>query len=272
MINSVSMMMLTRQRLEPSRPKRLLALLVLCSLVVIGAGCGSDDDSTSADSSTTTGSDETTTTASPSTTSSAAASSSTTEPTMPGQPIDGFPGPGDVLAVVGVAHDDVLNVRELPGTDQSIVATAGPTADDVVATGQARELPASIWYEVTVDGETGWAGSSFLAFVGTTDDATSEFLAGAAPPLVETMVELADLVAADFASEDPPSKIVQSVAPEVGDLGEISYDVIGIGDDAVAGYRLHIFGTPAESGEGFGLKSIERTTFCTRGVDGELCT
>lgn len=191
---------------------------------------------------------------------------------MPGQPIDGFARQGDVLAVIGVAHDDVLNIRELPGTDQSVVASADPTADDLVATGDARELPASIWYEVTTDGVTGWAGFSFLAFVGPTDDATAEFLDGAALPEAETMVELADLVAAGFASEDPPSKIVQSVAPSVGDLGEISYDVIGIGDDAIAGYRLHIFATPTDSSDGFALKSIERTTFCTRGVNGELCT
>lgn len=174
--------------------------------------------------------------------------------------------------VVGVAHDDVLNIRAAPGNDQSIVVTAEPTATDVIATGEARELTRSLWYEVTADGTTGWASISFLAFEGGTDDATAEFLDGGAIPEVETMVDLGELVVAGFASEEPASAVTQTVSPVVGDLGEITYDVIGLGDDAVAGYRLHIFAAPGESGESFVLKSIERTTFCSRGLDGELCT
>lgn len=257
-----------------SRP--LLALLFFGSIMLLAAGCG-DDDSTAADSTTSTiGSSQTTETTAQSTTTTEATTTTTdetttTESTLPGEPIDLFVSDGDVLGVMGVAHDDVLNIRSAPGTDQPVVVTAEPTADDVVATGRARELPNSIWYEVTVDGTTGWASFSFLGFIGGTDDATAEFLDGAQPTEVETMVELADLVADKFASEDPPTRIVQSVAPEVGDLGEITYDLVGIGDDAIGGYRLHIFAAPAESGEGFVLKSIERTTFCTRGLAGELC-
>ena len=176
-----------------------------------------------------------------------------------------------MFAVVGVAHDDVLNIRAAPGTDQAIVAEAGPTADDLVATGAARQLSASIWYEVTVDGVTGWASVAFVSYVGGTDDATSEFLAGRPPLEAETMVDLGEEVAAGFASEEPASRIVQSVAPTVGDLGEVTYDVIGIGDDSVAGYRLHLFAAPIEGGEGFVLTSIERTWLCLRGTDGELC-
>ena len=56
------------------------------------------------------------------------------------------------------------------------------------------------------------------------------------------------------------------VAPAVGDLGEVTYDVIGLGDDSIGGWRLHVFGTPSASGEGFLLKTLEATTLCTRGV------
>ncbi len=192
-------------------------------------------------------------------------------PTLPGEPFDGFPQQGDDLGVMGVAHDDVLNIRARPGTDQRIVTTAAATDDDVIATGRARKLSRSIWYEVTVDGTTGWASSRFLGFIGSTDDVTSSFLRGNPPPAAETMVELGELVAAHFASDDPPSRIVQSVAPSVGDLGEVSYDVIGLGDDSVAGFRLHVFATPHDSGDGFVLKTIEATTFCARGTDGGLC-
>lgn len=194
-----------------------------------------------------------------------------TSTTLAGEDFDGFPVEGDVLSVVGVAHDDELNVRAGPGTDQGIVAFAAPEDDDVVATGRARLLPSSIWYEVEVDSQVGWVGSAFVAFRGGTDDATAEFLDGGAAPSYETMVDMAEAVAADFGSDDPPSRIVQVVAPEVGDVAEITYDVIDIADDAVLGFRLHIFATEDESGESFTLRNIERTTFCTRGLAGELC-
>ena len=221
------------------------------------------DGSTTTVGSTTSGSDDETTTST--------TDGSTTTTGLAGQPWDGFAQEGDVLAVLGVAHDDVLNVRAGPGTDTEIVATADPTANDLVATGRARELPRSFWYEVTVDGVTGWVSISFVAYEGGTDDATAEFLDGDPLPEVETMQEMGELVAEAFASDEPPSDIVQSVAPTVGDLGEVTYDVVGIGDDAGAGYRLRVFATPTESGEGFALKSIERTWYCTRGLSGELC-
>lgn len=243
--------------------------------LLLVAGCGDEetspaDTTTASDSTTSTAEPTTTTTTSDSTTTSTA--TTTTETTLPGTPVDSFAEEGDTLGVLGVANDDVLNIRAAPGTDQEIVATAEPTADDVVATGQARALTSTTWAEVMIGGETGWANVGFLAFVGGVDDATAEFLDGAALPQTETMVELGELVADGFASDDPASEIVQSVAPTVGDLGEVTYDVVGIGDDSVRGYRLHVFGAPTESGDGFVLKSIERTTFCSRGLDGELCT
>jgi hypothetical protein len=69
-----------------------------------------------------------------------------------------------------------------------------------------------------------------------------------------------------MSSDDPPSRIVMSVAPTVGDLGEVTYDVVGLGDDALGGVRLHVFGDPAEGGEGFVLSNVERTFICSRGV------
>ena len=56
----------------------------------------------------------------------------------------------------------------------------------------------------------------------------------------------------------------------VGDLGEVTYDVIGFPDDSVTGVRLHVFGEP--SGNGFVLRTVESTTLCARGATGgRLC-
>ncbi len=191
---------------------------------------------------------------------------------IPGEPWDGFAAEGDMFGVVGVAHDDVLNVRALPDAGSEIVTTLEPLATGVEATGEGRLLPSSIWYEVKTGAGTGWINAQFVAFIGGTDDATAEFMDSGAPTSAETMVQLADQVADAFVlDDDVGTRIVQSVAPTVGDLGEITYDVIGLGDDAVGGYRLHIFGAPTEGGEGFEVKTIERTYLCSRGTDGELC-
>jgi hypothetical protein len=265
-------------------PRRSLAIAVVlaAALAALVAACGDDDGATDTGATTTTdavtttdGTDTTAPSTSP-TTDTTTTTTTTTDPTttdLPGEPFEGFADDGDVLAVMGVAHDDKLNIREGPGTDQALRTRVGPLEDRLVATGRARALSRSIWYEVTTDdGVTGWANSSFLGFMGAVDDATAELLDGADLPVTETMQQMGELVAALAASTDPPSTIVQSVAPTRGDLHEITYDVIGIGDDAVAGYRLHIFAVSnGDNDEGFTLTSVERTTFCGRGLAGELC-
>lgn len=246
------------------------------------SACSGDDGTTSdtttepSDTTTSTDDETTVTTATTETSDSGEDSTSTTDDpdggALPGEEWDGFAAPGDEFAVMGVAHDDELNVRSLPDASSDIVTSVGPTDTGLIATGRARLLPQSIWYEVDVDGTVGWVNASFVGFMGGTDDATSEYLANGNQGGAETMVDLARAVSAAFASEEPESRIVQVVAPTVGDVGEITYDVIGLGDDSVAGYRLHIFATPDENGETFSLRSIERTVFCSRGTDGELCT
>lgn len=267
-------------------------LVAIIALTVVVASCSSDDGSgdetttESSDTSTSTDDETTTTTTATSDTSDDSDATSTTdngsgddsddgdagdEGALPGEAWDGFAAAGDEFAVMGVAHDDELNVRSLPDASSDILTSVGPTEAGLIATGRARLLPESIWYEVDVDGTVGWVNAAFVGFMGGTDDATSEYLAIGSQGGAETMVELARAVSAAFASEEPESRIVQSVAPTVGDLGEITYDVIGLGDDAIAGFRLHIFGTPDDNGETFSLRSIERTVFCSRGTDGELC-
>ncbi len=269
-----------------SLARRAIAVGVSALLLAAG-GCSDDDGDTSADT-TVTDDDSTTSVSSPTvsssaTTASAPSSSAATttggtgpstsagSTTLPGEEFDSFAAAGDALGVVGVAHDDVLNIRVGPGADQDIATSVDPVADDLVSTGRARALTGSIWYEISVGDTTGWANSRFLAFIGGTDDATAGYLAGRDRPSAETMTDLGRIVAEDFASTDPASTIVQSVGPTVGDLGEVTFDVIGIGDDAQIGYRIHVFAVEDDSGEAWVLRTIERTSMCTRGVTGELC-
>lgn len=253
--------------------RRGLVVVVAVALGACGAGDGADSrtttTSTTTPSSTSTSAVPTSATAASTTgavTSTTAATTTTTS--LPGEEFTIAPQPGAVMAVVGVAYDDVLNLRWMPGTDQPVVAELSPTADDLVATGRARALTRSIWFELTADGVTGWASARYLGYLGLTDDYTHVVVSELGEiPMADTMQDLGRLTAEVFAVDDPEaqSSITVTVPPTVGDLGEVTYDVVGLLDDAQLGFRLHVFGQPGEGG-GFSLMSVEATVLCGRGV------
>jgi Bacterial SH3 domain len=261
------------------RSRSGLAALAV-SMLMLGA-CGDDAastttattvvETTSSSLATTTTSMATTTSTTAATTTSVPATTTTTGGSdLPGEPIDFGPAEGDTLAVIGVAHDDVLNLRAAPGADQDIVGEIPPTFDALTALGQTRELPGSFWIGVDYEGTEGWVNLRFIGYLGDTTDATQMVIDDFGEvPGAETMLDLGFIVAETFASEEPVSEIVLVVAPTVGDLGEITYDVIGLGDDAVRGVRVHVFGDPIV--EAFTLNAVEVTTLCGRGVDAGAC-
>jgi hypothetical protein len=242
---------------------RLQTTLVAIALGLVVAACGADS-----------GASETSTTAVESTTTSTEASTttttaSTTTTAMQGDPVDLGPPDGAQLGVIGVAHDDVLNLRVAPGADQAVVDEIPPTFDGVVAKGETRSLPV-FWTRVGYEESEGWVNMRYLAYLGTTDDVTSQVVSEmGGRPEAATMADLGRMVAEALSSEDPASDIVQVVEASAGDLGEVTYDVVGLGDDSVRGLRLHIFGEPSDGG--FTLRTVEQTVLCdpTRGVDAE---
>ncbi len=131
-----------------------------------------------------------------------------------------------------------------------------------------------MWWEITAGGVTGWANQRFLSRFAGVDDVTSQVVAQLGEiPVAETMLDLGLIVAnaLAYSDEDFTSTIIVVEGPTVGDLGEIKIDVIGLADDSVGGFRLHIFGQPTEGGEGFSLMAVESWTMCMRGVSGDLC-
>ena len=183
------------------------------------------------------------------------------------------PSEGAILGVVGVRYDDVLNVRSGPDVTSGVVGTLEPTQMGIAGTGEGWQLPSgSVWWKVEANGVAGWANQQFLSRLGGVDDLTSFVVSQRGEiPFAETMLELGLMVANTFADVDDGSNVVVSVAPTVGDLHEVIYDVVGLGDDSVGGYRLHIFGQPTDSGGGFSLMAVEATTMCQRAVSDGLC-
>ncbi len=221
---------------------------------------------------TTTTTTATTTTETPTTSTTPPDTTTTTadpgEGGLPGEAVEFGPAAGDIVAVVGVAHDDVLNLRAAPGASQEILEGIPPLYDSLTALGNARELP-SLWIEVDYEGTEGWVNLRYIAYLGDTNDITASVVENLGEvPGGETMLELGMLVARSVAG-DSSADIVMSVAPTVGDLGEITFDITGFEDDSVRGGRYHVFGQPIEGA--FALKAVEATVFCSRGVDDGVC-
>jgi hypothetical protein len=249
---------------------------LLATLAVLAAACGgAAGDATTSTSSTTNPS--TTITTRPATTTTVDTSTTTTAPARPtttilaGEPIDFGPANGDVMVVVGVRHDDVLNLRAAPGAGQPIRDEIPPTFADLVAQGNTRDLSPGFWIEVEYEGTVGWVNLAFIAYGGDVSDETSTVIDELGErPVEPTMTALGEAVADVFDSdEEPQSDIVQVTEVVEGDLAEVTYDVIGLGDDSVLGFRIHVFAE--ESSDGFTLRSVETTLLCARGVSGGVC-
>jgi hypothetical protein len=219
---------------------------------------------------------------------------------LPGEPSEFGPSAGTGLAVVGIRHDSALNFRDAPngaiiarldnvmdGVRDPAVYVRRPSSDDiidtvdlhngVVATGNTRQLPTTIWHELQVGSLLGWSSSTFLAPLGAPRDAIDEVVEGlGGTPAADTLSELGRRVAALFASTgEVQSRTTVSSRPGVFEaLGDITLDVLGLPDDAVRGYRVHITadsGAEASTqGDGgpFTLRSVTVTPICDshRGV------
>lgn len=207
---------------------------------------------------------------------------------LPGTPAAFGPAEGTRLGVIGVNHDDWLNLREVP--NGTIVATLtirignsaaeGPsllvqepdgvghlaTLDitGLIATGRTRDLPTSTWHEIQAGPVVGWASSNFLApfASGQRHDVTNEVVLGIGEDAeAATLGELTDAVVAEFASAADPVSRVRTVAPPSAFEGvvEVAIDIVGLPDDSVRGYRLVIAADAAGD-------------WLAAGTDGDLAT
>jgi hypothetical protein len=249
---------------------RQLTPALLVAIALLTAACGADvaeSTTTAAPSTTTTTVEATTTTTVEATTTTSAA----TITTLAGEPIEFGPAADDIVMVIGVAYDDVLNLRAAPGANQPISDEIPATFADLVAQGTTCDLSPGFWIEVDYEGTPGWVNLAYIAYEGTVTDETANVIDQLGErPVESTMTDLAEVVASVFASdEEPESDIVQVTEVAEGDLIEVTYDIVGLADDSVRGLRLHIFAE--ETSSGFTLRTVEVTPLCGRGVSDGLC-
>lgn len=187
---------------------------------------------------------------------------------LPGERVEIHPYAGARLAVVGVAADDKLHVRTGPGVEFDVAFDLHPLATHATATGHNRSVSdGGFWSELTAGGRTGWANAAFLLQPGQVTDVTAaSFPTPADRPKADSMEDLGRAVARVRATDEPTARIVVVDGPTVGDLGEITVDVIGLGDDAQGGERLKIFAEPRPASPRFTVRTVEATALCSRAV------
>ena len=233
------------------------------------------------------------------------ASPATTVP-LPGAPSEFGPSAGAGLAVVGVAYNSTLNVRDVPNgeviarlsnlmdgvrdpvllvraADSDAIVVRLDLLQGVVATGNTRQLTTTVWHEFQFGEAVGWSSSAFLAPLGAQRDATAEVVeALGGIPTADTLEDLGLQIAGVFSSSgEVQSRTTISSRPGVFEaVGDITVDVVGLPDDAVRGYRISIAAdagaedwTQADPGP-FTLRFAGVTPICDayRGVSEEgLC-
>jgi len=216
---------------------------------------------------------------------------------LAGDAIGFGPAAGDRLVVAGVESDDVLNVRDEPmgaivamleiirgETDERLwvrrpdSSVAAYLEDDaVVATGRARSLGRSTWYEVTVGGYTGWASGAYLAYPAATEEVTDEVTqATGAIPQAATMDELAQVVIEALGPRLSGEPVIVSGPGWFEGLAEVEVDFVVRGSRHF-GQRLYIGAAADIDWDGTHeiidatLRSVTLQTLCTRGWNGQRC-
>ncbi|MGQ3674444.1 SH3 domain-containing protein [Xanthobacter sp. TB0139] len=85
------------------------------------------------------------------------------------------PDPTMPYQVTGVAHSDVLNIREQPGASAPIIGTLAPDATNILITGSRTESGSDNWWQVLTPKGAGWVNARYLAPTGDTSSGAPSF-------------------------------------------------------------------------------------------------
>ena len=177
----------------------------------------------------------------------------TTTVTLPGNEVPSVFEPGDVLGVIGVESEPSPRLLSFPGQTGEQVFEVNPVEDDFEALGRAWSIDDVAWEWLLVEGHEGYLPRSWLGFIGQPEDVTSQF----APLTSDSVVALGEEIAGEI--EAANTVLVAQPSPL-----EVVYDVIGLGDDSIAGYRIRV--SAREATGGFAPESVQRSPLCTRGL------
>ncbi len=161
---------------------------------------------------------------------------------LPGEAADA------IFAVVGVAADDVLNMRAGAGVEYDIVATIGPDGQAIRLLPTPLDPNAPDWVPVVYGTDEGWVNSAFLAeqrgFIDRTIDVKADAIIQAIRDrdisviAAEAHPEKSLLVSADgFIDETDPQFSIDFIPGLLDDTTEYTWG-LGFGEDGEINYTF----------------------------------
>lgn len=172
--------------------------------------------------------------------------------TLPGAETDSTFRSGDLVGVIGAENGTTHWLVDFPGVD-GVAREVQPTDTGLEALGIAWQIDDVLWERLAFADREGYFPRSMLAFIGEPEDVTD---------LYATLnSESVEDLGAQIAGEIEATELVLVAEPS---SLEVVYDVIGLGDDSVEGYRVRVIAK--EVGVGFTPESVERTPLCRRGL------
>jgi hypothetical protein len=172
-----------------------------------------------------------------------------------GEAVDSAFQLGDLVGLIGVAADETSWLVDHPGgagpTDGVIGLVS--TERGIETLGTARLVDGVVWEQVRLDEHSGWLPRAGLAVLGEAEDVTHLYRGVRAPTIAGLALEIA--------SEIEASRLVL-VDESAG--GGVVYDVLGLGDDSVAGFRVEV--TAIGGSGGYGPALVMRTPLCSLGI------
>lgn len=175
-------------------------------------------------------------------------------PPLPGAEADSTLEPGALLAVIGAVEGVTHWLVAFPDGLGDVERELDPLDTGLEALGRAWEVDGVLWELMMFDEREGYFPRSMLAFIGEPEDVTDQFTGVSTSSMEELGVEIAgEIEATEMILVAQPNEL------------EVVYDVLGLGDDAVAGYRIRV--VAVESSSAYAPELVERTVLCARGVD-----
>lgn len=172
--------------------------------------------------------------------------------TLPGAETESTFRPGDLVGVIGAADDVTHWLVDFPGVD-GVAREVQPTDTGIEALGVAWQVDDVLWERLSIAGREGFFPRSMLAFIGEPEDVTDLYATLISESVEDLGVEIAgEIEATEIVLVAEPSSL------------EVVYDVIGLGDDSVEGYRVRVMAR--EVGAGFTAELVERIPLCRRGL------
>ena len=193
-------------------------------------------------------------------------------PTVAGQVIELEQPEIQVEAVlIGVSSTETIMVHALPGLDQPLAGDV-PAATSIEPMGEAFETEDGlVWWQVPAGTVQGWIQPN-VAYRGPAQNITDQVMPnfadeGPFDSAEEAALAVAKQIAADRGASD--IIVVSTTEIESPPSATVTVDLLGLGDDSLAGFRPIV-----ASGQATGWQpaSIIQASLCTRGVTADgLC-